>query len=206
MLPGASVAFSRSPASAILGSQPALAVKLFPASLPAGRDVRHSILFKLSLLAALLGAGAALAQPDLSGTYDVSTLTPLERPQAYGDKLYLTAEEAAEIEQREAARNASANQASDPGREAPEVGAQVGGYNSFWIDRGERANEIDGRFRTSIVSDPPNGRIPPMTPGRRGAHEATARLLDHRLAQPGSHRRQERRHGLVAGSRRPGSL
>jgi hypothetical protein len=113
-------------------------------------------------------------RPDLSGTYDVATLTPLQRPAMFGDNLFLTPEQAARME-------ASAREAmerglhpSDPDRGAPPAGGDgstgaagnVGGYNAFWIDRGESVVEIDGRFRTSIITDPPNGRMPPMQPER----------------------------------------
>ena len=109
-------------------------------------------------------------KPDLSGTYDIATLTPLERPEELGDKLFLTAEEAAAIEREAFDRNLTRNAASDPNREAPAVGERVGGYNTFWIDRGSDSFQIDGRYRTSIIVDPPNGRRPPMTP------EAQARV------------------------------
>ena len=69
---------------------------------------------------AVLAAAPALAQstdiprtasgrPDLSGTYDIATLTPLQRPERFGDKAFLTEEEAAEIARREFERNASRN-------------------------------------------------------------------------------------------------
>ena len=131
---------------------------------------------------AVLAAAPALAQsadiprtasgrPDLSGTYDIATLTPLQRPERFGDKAFLTEEEAAEIARREFERNASRNEASDPNREAPPAGGDgspgaagnVGGYNTFWIDRGNDAYQIDGQWRTSIIVDPPNGRQPPLT-------------------------------------------
>ena len=56
----------------------------------------------------------AWAQPDLSGTYDVGTLTPLQRPEAYGDQLYLTDEEAAILEKQVGERMASAKQGERP--------------------------------------------------------------------------------------------
>ena len=67
---------------------------------------------------------------------------------------------------------AERNAASDPNREAPPDGGDgspgaagnVGGYNSFWIDRGTDALLVDGKFRTSVIIDPPNGQFPPMTP------------------------------------------
>ena len=141
-----------------------------------------------------LAAGGVLAQadgksalprtasghPDLSGTYDVATLTPLMRPPQYGEKQFLTAEEAKKIVEDERARMAKGQAQSDPDREAPPEGGappvgldesflessgagSVGGYNNFWIDRGTENFEIDGKVRTSILFDPPNGQLPAMT-------------------------------------------
>jgi hypothetical protein len=141
-----------------------------------------------AILAALaLAAYAGLQEtpdepPDLTGTYETATLTPLQRPVAFGDKLFLTAEEAAEIATSERALAERLGAPSDPEREAPPVGGDgspgpygnVGGYNFLWIDRGTEAFELDGRRRTSIIVDPPNGRLPPMTPEAeaRAAHRA----------------------------------
>ena len=60
--------------------------------------------------------------PDLSGTYDVSTLTPMQRPTDLGEQLFLTEEEAAEIAQRQLTQNIERNQPSDPNRGAPPQG------------------------------------------------------------------------------------
>ncbi|MEE2778778.1 MAG: hypothetical protein VYE73_18700 [Acidobacteriota bacterium] len=124
----------------------------------------------------------ASGRPDLSGTYDVATLTPLQRPEKYGENLYLTLEEADAIEAEEAAIVEARAQNSNPDREAPPEGGDgssggagnVGGYNTFWIDRGTDAFSIDGKFRTSILVDPANGRMPPMT------EEAAARSAERR--------------------------
>jgi hypothetical protein len=122
-------------------------------------------------------------RPDLSGTYDTATLTPLERPKEFGDKLFLSEEEAAAIANEEAALTDRLALASDPEREAPPVGGDgspgpygnVGGYNWFWIDRGTRAFELDGMWRTSILVDPKNGQLPPLTP--EAAERAAARRV-----------------------------
>ncbi|MDX1382321.1 MAG: hypothetical protein R3190_01695, partial [Thermoanaerobaculia bacterium] len=45
----------------------------------------------------------------------------------------------------------------------------VGGYNAFWIDRGGDTLTVDGKFRTSIIVEPANGRMPPMTPAGQKA-------------------------------------
>ena len=135
---------------------------------------------------------AASGRPDLSGTYDVATLTPLERPAEYGDRLVLTAEEAATLGQGGQAAVGQArfnipvnlnNQPSDPNREAPPVGGDgstsaagnVGGYNSFWFDAGTGAFQVDGQWRTSIITDPANGQRPPLTPAARERRTALNR-------------------------------
>ena len=130
----------------------------------------------LPLATAAPGAGeeirrAANGRPELTGTYDAGTLTPLERPEHSGDNLFLTAEEAEHVAAEAAGRRAEAGHASDPDREPPPVGGDgsgggagnVGGYSSVWRELGREAFAVDGRFRTSIVTDPPNGRIPEMT-------------------------------------------
>ena len=121
-------------------------------------------------------------RPDLSGTYDIATLTPLQRPERFGNTLELSEEEAAAIARQEFERNTQRNEASDPNREAPPVGGDgsagaagnVGGYNTFWIDRGAGAFQIDGQWRTSIITDPPDGRQPPRTEAARARAAARA--------------------------------
>jgi hypothetical protein len=106
---------------------------------------------------------AADGRPDISGTYNMATLTPIERPEAFGENLYLSPERAEELTAQAAQMQARLNERSDPNRDAPEEGAAVGGYNFFWIDRGDSIVTVDGKFRTSILTQPANGRIPPMT-------------------------------------------
>ena len=109
---------------------------------------------------------------DLSGFYDSGTLTPLSRPQQFGDKQFMTRQEADEITRNMRGLLATSNSKSDPNRSAPKLGGDgnnslgaggVGGYNAFWVDPGSDVYEIDGKIRTSIIYDPPNGRQPPMT-------------------------------------------
>ena len=59
--------------------------------------------------------------PDLSGVYDVATITPLDRPAEFGNRLVLTAEEAAAMEEYEQRRNERDLEPVDPNREAPPV-------------------------------------------------------------------------------------
>ena len=135
----------------------------------------------LSMLSALIIAPAyaddtfklqrtASGTPDLTGFYDSATLTPLNRPERFGDKQFMTREEADAIATGTATRLYQG--ASDPDRKAPVLGGDggtaggtggTGGYNTFWLDAGDAVSEIDGKFRTSVVYDPPNGRQPPRT-------------------------------------------
>ena len=100
--------------------------------------------------------------PDLQGVWVGSTLTPLERPEQFADREFLTAEEMAALEQGAVDRNARLY-------ERPAENTTVGGsvdwrddgtpgfYNNFWLDNGT-AWEPSGR--TSLIVDPPDGRIP----------------------------------------------
>ena len=84
---------------------------------------------------------------------DFRTATPLERPEDREDHAFLTEEEAAAIEQERVDRNIRLWEAA-PRR--TEAGGNVGGYNNFWLDFG--TNVIEDR-RTSLIVDPPDGRI-----------------------------------------------
>jgi hypothetical protein len=109
--------------------------------------------------------------PDLSGNYDISTLTPFERDPRFGDRRAFSAEEARDIRQRNATLTETANAPSDPDREAPPVGGNVGGYNFFFIDRGTAPVRVDGEYRTSLLVEPENGRLPPLTERGRARRE-----------------------------------
>ena len=112
-------------------------------------------------------------QPDLTGNYDSGSLTPEERPRIFGKNQFMTAKQAERMKTGlVSALQTAASRISDPNRSAPVKGGDgnngagaggVGGYNSFWIDPGDHVLDIDGKFRTSIVYDPPNGRKPSMT-------------------------------------------
>ena len=111
--------------------------------------------------------------PDLQGTFDLATLTPVER-QA-GTPITLTNEQAAKLEKQVAATKNYQARPVDGDRPAPPVGGDgsagpagnVGGYNSFWIDSGSHYSVIDGQKRASILVDPADGRVPPLTPAGR---------------------------------------
>jgi hypothetical protein len=93
-------------------------------------------------------ARTADGQPDLQGMWVNATITPFERPASLRDKPFLTKAEALAIERR------AAGQRDDDGPPRP---GDVGNYNQFWMDSGER---VVSSLRTSLVIDPPDGRVP----------------------------------------------
>ncbi len=109
----------------------------------------------------------AWGQPDLQGVWDFRSITPMQRPNDRADQEFLTAEEAAELDQAAVERDVRSWN-----REArrTEAGGNVGAYNNFWMDRGLKSV---GTRRTSLIVYPPNGRMPSMTPS--GQERAQAR-------------------------------
>jgi hypothetical protein len=109
--------------------------------------------------------------PDLSGTYDAATHTPLERMP--GTNLVMTKAEAAKEEatavslKQEGDKSIEGNRAAPPqgGDGSPGPAGNVGGYNSGWLDPGSTFTVVDGTIRASIVIDPPDGRVPPLVTG-----------------------------------------
>ena len=108
--------------------------------------------------------------PDLQGTFDIATLTPLERPRGQGPTL--TADQVKQLEGATAERRSRGDAPLAADRTAPPVGGlgpggggggKVGGYNSFWLDPGSKYSMVDGQYRSSILMDPSDGRIPAVT-------------------------------------------
>jgi hypothetical protein len=89
----------------------------------------------------------------------------------------LTAEEAQKIEGAEATYVANAARPSDLNKANPDCSSfQFGcGYNNFWIDRGSQVVTMNGEKRSSLIIDPPNGRIPSLTKERQQALAAQRR-------------------------------
>ena len=117
----------------------------------------------------------AWGQPDLQGVWDFRSITPLQRPERLENQEFLTEEEAAELEQAAVARDAAA---WDREARRTEAGGNVGAYNNFWMDRGQKAV---GTRRTSLIVDPPNGRMPEQT---TAARERAGVRRDYRREHP----------------------
>jgi hypothetical protein len=120
----------------------------------------------------------------IEGVWTFSTLTPLERPAEFAGRRYLTDQEA-EAWVRDMLRQG--NRDRRDGGAQTDVGRAV---NDYWFERGEDLVSIDGRKVTSLVVDPPDGRIPPPPAGRSpagrgrgrggGADDPEARSLQER--------------------------
>ncbi len=137
-------------------------------------------------------------KPDLQGNWTNETQTPLER-MGGGQSTTLTDAQATAIEQRAQLVEETRDKPSDPNRAAPPkgggsggfsvagersfieliseaAGGAVGGYNGFWLDPGLSVIRIDGVARSSIIIDPPNGRLPGLTDaGKKRLAEIAAR-------------------------------
>jgi hypothetical protein len=120
-----------------------------------------------ALIAVPIAVGAAAwtpprtpwGDPDLQGTWNYATMTPLERPRELAAKRVLTAEEAAAYEQQTVARQAATNNTAGPD----------------WWDAGTR-RLVDRR--TSLIVEPDTGRLPPTT------EDAKARAAARAAARP----------------------
>ncbi|MCE2558529.1 MAG: hypothetical protein J4F98_07910 [Acidobacteria bacterium] len=111
--------------------------------------------------------------PNFQGTWTSATLTPLERPEALAGREALSEAEAAELERTTVEQRVAADGTSRPGT--------VGGYNLVWMDASTR---VDADRRTSLIVDPPDGRIPWTPEAREASRRELARYgtgpyLDH---------------------------
>src|SRR5262245_13768252 len=91
--------------------------------------------------------------PDLQGIWDFRSATPLQRPPQFEGREFMTPEEAAEYERRAAAR--------EDGRPPDDPRTEQSVHPVWWLDYGKTVVKTR---RTSLIVDPPDGRIPPLTP------------------------------------------
>ena len=130
-----------------------------------GIGVVFSLVMSVASVTAQSMLRTAWGDPALGGIWDFRSITPLQRPEELSEREFLTEEEAATLEQatveREQqlldrpARRTRAGASVDRGEEGA-----LGAYNDFWLDRG---TTTIGTRRTSLIVDPPDGRIPTLT-------------------------------------------
>ena len=124
----------------------------------------------------------AIGQPDLEGVWTNDSITPLQRPAAWAGKTTLTDAEVEQLKKVSAKLEEDGDalfgdelisDALDGKEKSASHDKETGNYNSFWLPN----RDIDSR--TSLIIDPPDGRIPPETPAaqaRRAAQAAQRRL------------------------------
>ncbi len=110
---------------------------------------------------------AADGHPDLQGVWTNATLTPMERPASFAGKLNATDEEAAVFEKKQQDELSAGDGKSDSDFHRRAGSGETGGYNALFIDRGSELARVDGVKRTSLVIDPPDGKVPALTPEAR---------------------------------------
>jgi hypothetical protein len=114
--------------------------------------------------------------PDLQGTYTFATITPLQRPTELAGKAVLTPEEAAEFERSENDRLNRDLYTPEKGQPSagypPQSQGGVLSYNDFWYERGDK---LTADRRTSLIVDPPDGRIPYTAEARQRSAQRAAR-------------------------------
>jgi hypothetical protein len=113
-------------------------------------------------------------RPDLQGVWTNATLTPLERPRALGNRAFLTEQEAAALEAQAATRQAAADESG--ARQQALARGDIGSYNQFWFDSG---STILPTRQTSLVVDPPDGRVPVRPDAEARRDEALRRSTEH---------------------------
>ena len=138
-------------------------------------------------------------QPDLSGDWSNASITPLTRNKNISDKATLSAAEAKALEAEFTKALAADDEQTSPDTTAqqsvakfkasklvqfrPDLasaasGGDVGGYNTFWIDPGTHLVEINGQYRTSIITTP-DGQVPRPKPGAPLARPMAGIRLDN---------------------------
>ena len=130
-----------------------------------GIGVVFSLVMSVASVTAQSMLRTAWGDPALGGIWDFRSITPLQRPEELSEREFLTEEEAATLEQATVERE---QQLLDRPARRTRAGASVdrgengalGAYNDFWLDRG---TTTIGTRRTSLIVDPPDGRVPMLT-------------------------------------------
>jgi hypothetical protein len=118
-------------------------------------------------------------RPDLNGVWNNGSLTPFQRPTQLSNKREFTPEEAAAFEK------ARLNEINRDRRSGDKQADLDGAYNEFWFDRGTKVSRTK---RTSLIVDPPDGRVPPMKPEAQEKYER----IQAKLEQHGSDSAEDR--------------
>jgi len=124
--------------------------------------------------------------PDLQGIWTNATLTPMERPAVFAGKLTVSDAEAAKFEKAQEDELKAGDGKSEGEFHRRAGSGDTGGYNALFIDRGNELARVDGVKRTSLIIDPPDGKVPGLT------DEARERLRSMRRGGGGVNSAQDR--------------
>jgi hypothetical protein len=124
-------------------------------------------------------------QPDLQGVWGFATITPLERPANLAGKQFFTEQEARDYEKQILTEN------NRDRRDGPATADVTRAYNDFWWDSGTK---VVSTLRTSLIIDPPDGKVPALTPEgqKKAAARTAARISSNSYDGPESRPLQER--------------
>jgi len=134
---------------------------------------RSCLLFVSAAMAVAQVPRTADGRPDLQGFWNNASLTPLQRPAGLGNKQFYTAAEAAAYEK---SRLEEVNRDRRDGSGQADVERA---YNEAWFDRGTKVSRT---LRTSLISDPVDGKVPAMT---ADAQQKWAKIQADFAAHPG---------------------
>lgn len=118
-------------------------------------------------------------KPDLQGVWTNATITPMERPQNLAGKTTMTDAEAKAYEKANNEELVKQDGQSDGPLIAAAGSSGTGGYNVLFVDRGTELARVDGVKRTSLIIDPPDGRVPAITPEARQRNAAAMRSFNN---------------------------
>jgi hypothetical protein len=124
--------------------------------------------------------------PDLQGTWTNNTITPLTRPAEF-QNLVLSRDQAIALERQVAEYTEQQDQPSDPDRSAP-TKSQIelaDSYNNFWFDDGTQVAIYNGEYRSSLLVEPEDGRLPEYTEQAMARIESNRQERDRRGAYAG---------------------
>lgn len=162
-------------------------------SVPATAQSLNAKPAKTSAAQAWTAPRTADGHPDLQGVWSNNSATPLERPKVLEGRAYLTDEEVAALKKKAAELFANGNSdaafgdsvfeatlANVKGTKAgfQSVDGGTGDYSSVWTV----ARDWDNR--TSLITDPPDGRLPPMTPEAQQKQRAAFAAMRGRPSGP----------------------
>jgi hypothetical protein len=121
---------------------------------------------------------ASDGHPDLQGIWTNATITPLERPAQFAGKLTVTDEEAAKYEKQNDENLYGDRRSKNAEQDRDHA------YNALFFDQGTELAKVDGLKRTSLIIDPPDGKIPALAPEAKKRNDARRQAIEEHFDRP----------------------